>query len=220
MASARMTMIGLYNYDNTLFDNLTFPSGIDKDLAINQILMSCGEFELLYPNLEFMKFQIENWGKKYFFTFDKWVKALAEEFNPIHNYDRHEEFEDEHKTGQQTDRTSRGNAATANGTTASNLNSTQRDVSAYDSASYQPKEKETGSGSNSASGNAITSSNDISKDVSSGTENIKHKAHIYGNIGVTTSTAMLTEYTNFYKNFNIYEQIADLFVNEFCIRLY
>ena len=47
MSSATLTMIGLYNYDNTLFDNLTFPAGIDKDLAINQILMSCGEFEAL-----------------------------------------------------------------------------------------------------------------------------------------------------------------------------
>lgn len=220
MASATLTMIGLYNYDNTLFDNLTFPPGIDKDLAVNQILMSCEEFEVLYPNLEFMKFQIENWGKKNYFTFDKWVKAFAEEFNPIHNYDRYEELEDEHKTGQQTDRTNHGNAATANGTTATNYDSTQRDVSAYDATTYQPKEKETGSGNNSASGNAVTSSYDISKDVSSGSENIKHKAHIYGNIGVTTSTAMLAEYTNFYKNFNIYEQIADLFVNEFCIRLY
>lgn len=220
MSSATLTIIGLYNFDNTLFDGLTFPSGIDKNIAVNQILMSCGEFEILYPSLDFMKYQIEQWGKKNYYTFDKWVKALAEEFNPIHNYDRYEEFEDEHKTGQQTDRTSHGNAATANGTTASNSDSTQRDVSAYDATTYQPKEKETGSGNNSASGNAVTSSNDISKDVSSGTENIKHKAHIYGNIGVTTSTALLSEAVNFYKDFNIYEQIADLFVNEFCIRLY
>ena len=36
---ANMTLIGLYNYDNTLFDNLTLPEGINKDIAVNEILM-------------------------------------------------------------------------------------------------------------------------------------------------------------------------------------
>lgn len=217
---ATLSMIGLYNYDNTLFDDLTFPSGIDKDLAVNEILMKCGEFEILYPNFDFMKNQIENWGKKNYFTFEKWVKALSEEFNPIHNYDRYEEYEDEHTNKQQTDRTSTGNAATSNNTTSTGSDITQRDVSAYDSSTYQPKEKETGSNGSSATGNAITSSNDKSQDVINGSMNIKHKAHLFGNIGVTTSIQLLSEFTGFYKDFNIYEQIADLFVNEFCIRIY
>lgn len=264
MASATLTMIGLYNYDNTIFDNLTFPSGIDKDLAINHILMSCGEFEILYPNLEFMKFQIENWGKKNYFTFDKWVKALAEEFNPLYNYDRHEEYEDTRNRAASdkstTDRTNTGtttnlemtsnqgvsdvsgNAATSNSTHADNNTGVQRDVSAYDASTYQPKEKETTKGGNTATGNAITNENtktsnsisggssdvsnthDISKDETFGSraeaESSKHTAHLYGNIGVTTSSALLREYNQYYKDFNLYEQIADLFVNDFCVRIY
>lgn len=288
MASATMTMIGLYNYDNTLFDNLTFPSGIDKNLAINQILMSCGEFELLYPNLEFMKYQIENWGKKNYFTFDKWVKALAEEFNPLYNYDRHEEYEDFRNRAASdkstTDRTNHGNAinignssgrgnttniemtsdksvsvvsgnaATSNTTHTDNDSTVTRDVSAYDATTYQPKEKETTRGGNTASGSAVTNENtktsntdsggssgvtntsdaannsnitntrDVSKNETFGSraeaENAKHTAHLYGNIGVTTSVAMLNEYVGFYKDFNLYEQIADLFVNDFCVRIY
>lgn len=252
MASATMTMIGLYNYDSTLFNGLTFPSGIDKDLAINQILMSCGEFEILYPNLEFMKFQIENWGKKNYFTFNKWVKALAEEFNPLYNYDRHEEYEDVHSraasdqsktgrvnTGTETDSTSTdvtGNAATSNSAHTDNDATVTRDVSAYDASTYQPKERETTGGGNTTAGNAITSeqtktntsntssTTDTSNEQTTGSrvesENAKHTAHLYGNIGVTTSVAMLKEYVGFYKDFNLYEQIADLFVNDFCIRIY
>ena len=264
MSSATMTIIGLYNFDNTLFDNLTFPAGIDKDLAINQILMSCGEFEVLYPNLEFMKYQIENWGKKNFFTFDKWVKALAEDFNPIHNYDRYEEYEDSRNRAASdkstTDRTNTGtsanvemrsdqgvtevtgNAATSNSTHTDNDSTVTRDVSAYDASTYQPKEKETTGGGNSATGNAITNENtktsnsnsggssdvsnthDVSKDETVGSraeaESSKHTAHLYGNIGVTTSSALLSEYNQYYKDFNLYEQIADLFVNDFCIRIY
>lgn len=240
MASAKLTMIGLYNYDNTIFDNLTFPSGIDKDLAINQILMSCGEFEILYPNLEFMKFQIESWGKKNFFTFDKWVKALAEEFNPLYNYDRHEEYEDSHnRASTDTSKTSRvdtgisdikGNAATSNSAHTDNDTTVTRDVSAYDATTYQPKEKETTEGGNTATGNAVTSENTTTNNTSTSNdhttgsraeqERIKHSAHLYGNIGVTTSVTMLNEYVGFYKDFNLYEQIADLFVNDFCIRIY
>lgn len=264
MASATMTMIGLYNYDNTLFNNLTFPSGIDKDLAVNQILMSCGEFELLYPNLEFMKYQIENWGKKNYFTFDKWVKALAEEFNPLYNYDRHEEYEDIRNRAASdkstTDRTNTGtatnvemtsnegisdvtgNAATSNNTKSNNNSNVTRNVSAYDASTYQPKEQEITKGENVATGNAVTNENtktsntnsggssdvsntrDVSKDETVGSraeaESAKHTAHLYGNIGVTTSVTMLKEYVGFYKDFNLYEQIADLFVNDFCIRIY
>ena len=249
---ATLTMIGLYNYDPTIFENLTFPTGIDKDLAVNEILMKCGEFELIYPDLDFMKYQIDNWGKKNYFTFDKWVTALAEEFNPLHNYDRYEEYEDSHsrassdrsETGRvntgsvsqngTTDTT--GNAATSNSAHTENDAEVKRDVSAYDSSTYQPKEMETTDGKNITAGNAVTSENtktvnantsstsDTTNEQTTGnrteSENVKHTAHLFGNIGVTTSIQMLKEFTGFYKDFNIYEQMADLFVNDFCIRIY
>lgn len=249
---ANLTLIGLYNYDPTLFDNLSLPTGIDKSLLINELLMKCGEFELLYPNLDFMKYQIGKWGEKNYFTFSKWIEALAAEFNPIHNYDRYEEYEDSHnrassdrsETGrvntgtasQNATSDTTGNAATSNSAQTTNNAEVTRSVSAYDSTDYQPREKENTGGGNSTEGNAVTSENtktinanssstsDTSNEQTTGnrmeSENAKHTAHLYGNIGVTTSIAMLTEFTGFYKDFNLYEQIADLFVNEFCIRLY
>ena len=39
MSCSKITLIGLYNYDPTIFDNLTFPTGIVKDVAINEILI-------------------------------------------------------------------------------------------------------------------------------------------------------------------------------------
>ncbi len=53
-----------------------------------------------------------------------------------------------------------------------------------------------------------------------GEYNNTHKAHIHGNIGVTTSVKMLEEFTQFYKNNNIYSMICDLFADEYLIRLY
>lgn len=97
MATAKLTMIGMYNYDNTIFDGLTFPEGIDKSIAVNEILIRSGEFEILYPNLDFLKLMIAHWGSKHYNTFEKWIEALSEDYDPLYNYDGHEEIRDEER---------------------------------------------------------------------------------------------------------------------------
>lgn len=256
MSSCKLTLIGLYNYDNSIFENLTFPAGVDKDLAVNEILMECGEFEILYSDLDFLKFQITKWGEKHYYTFEKWLTALAAEFNPIHNYDRYEEYTDTHSgSGKQIDsekrndvenrssnhsedKTSDSTGASFTDTHSTTSDDTKRNVSAYDSSTYQPKEQEKTDGKTSGNGSGTSmshikdglSGSDSESSVSSGnadrqsehTNNDinKHVAHLYGNIGVTQSTEMLGSFVSFYKDFNLYEQIAGLFVDEFCIRIY
>lgn len=256
---AKLTLIGLYNYDQTLFNGLTFPAGIDKDIAVNEILMKANEFCVLYTDPDFMKIQIGIWGQKHYRTFDKWIKALAEEFNPLHNYDRHEEFTDggskstsakttanysDNRTVNMTAErtpdireTVTGSDTVTDGQMFPGTDETQ--VSAYDSSSYQPKEKTTHDmgtieHNTSTSSSSLTSGSD--KTTNDGTDNVSHsgtladttgsettsathKAHIYGNIGVTTSTQMLEDYLRV-ERWNIYEQIADIFVDEFCIQIY
>ena len=192
---ATLSLIGLYNYDNTLFDGLTLPAGIDKDICINEILRRCGEFELIYSDLDFNKSMIAQFGNKHNRTFTKWVEGLAEEFNPLHNYDRHEIYTDTHKSN-----------AVSNSATSTSSNA-DRKVSAYDASTMQPKENETTGGS--GTGSAVNSSND----------EVKHEAHLYGNIGVTTSTQMLEDFLRV-ERWNIYEHIADIFCDEFCIPVY
>jgi hypothetical protein len=256
---AKMTLIGMYNYDQTLFNGLTFPAGIDKDIAVNEILVRANEFCVLYTDPDFMKIQIGIWGQKHFRTFEKWVYALAQEFNPLHNYDRHEEFED-HSGKKSTSKTTADykDARTVDMTAdrSPNLRVTQSEngtetngqmfpasdetkVSAYDSSTYQPKEKTThdigtvqkdtsNSVNQSTTGSDITNNSgtdDLTRkgtlaDTSgSETVNSSHTAHLYGNIGVTTSTQMLEDYLRV-ERWNIYENIADIFVDEFCIQIY
>lgn len=288
---AKLTTIGMYQYDPTLFSDLTFPAGIDKDLAVCQILNRSGEFEVLYPNPDFFKQMITFWGKKHYRTFDKWIYALGIDFEPLYNYDRFEEFVDEKlgTSATSNDRTSNtarnesidrarelehsrnaaqsmGNSSSAttgttgdrqsvNGETITNSGETENKVSAFDASTYSPKDfQETSSGQNTngmqqensrtdstTSGESTTNTVESSAEgerESSGdqiasvegssisdrggesrTEQTKHKAHLYGNIGVTTSAQMLQEFLDV-ERFNIYEQIADLFVDEFCIMVY
>ena len=56
-------------------------------------------------------------------------------------------------------------------------------------------------------------------DTASGTDTTSINSRTHGNIGVTTSQQMLQSELDIAK-WNIYEQITDLFISEFCIMVY
>ena len=46
MSSAKLTLIGMYQWDDELFKDMILPEGIDKDLFIASLLNEKGEFEV------------------------------------------------------------------------------------------------------------------------------------------------------------------------------
>lgn len=188
----KLTLIGLYNYDDSLFEKMLLPVGVDKEIAVKTILLSYGEAPLTYPDLEFMKDAIGIWSDKNEWTFWKISQALQAEYNPIHNYDRNEEY---------TDTESLKTSANA-----SQTGSTEDTVSAYNATTYQPDSKSDSTGRTT---NAGTSDREL-----------KHSAHLYGNIGVTTSQEMLRAEVELRVNLNVYDVIADSFYKEFCLYTY
>ena len=88
----------LFSYDTLLngglFKNAVFPDGIDKDLVVDTILLNAGEFEPLYKDPDFMQKATEIWARKWFDAFERWQIALSEDYDPLHNYDKHEEWKD------------------------------------------------------------------------------------------------------------------------------
>lgn len=137
---ANLTMIGLYEYDPDLFENLTLPDGIDRETTIDTILMRSGEFEVLYSNPDFIKSSLRTWSAKWYRTFDKWQKALEIEYDPLSNYDRHEEWTD------------KGSGSTSDHSQASVKNK----ISAYDSDTMRPDNESETQGS---SGSSLSSEN-------------------------------------------------------------
>lgn len=64
MGMYRITIAGLYEYDQSLFDNMTFPAEADKQNFIDSLLLSYGDCEPLYPDGDFMKHSaIPAWSK-------------------------------------------------------------------------------------------------------------------------------------------------------------
>ena len=211
MAIAKLTLIGLYNYYPNLFDFLSFPAGIDPDTARDNILMKSGEFEVLYSDPDFIHDSIKLWSAKWYKTFDKWIKALNTSYDPLNNYDRHEEWSD---TGAENRKTS-GTGSTSGKTTDTNSVNLENKISAYNSSTYQPDTTST-SATNGSTTMSDTSSTSGTDDV---TRNNLRKGRAWGNIGVMTSQAMLTEE---YKValWNLYDHIADVFLQEYIIPVY
>ena len=91
-----LSIMGMYEYDNSVFDGFDAPSYIDdnnvvhtlnRDDVINNILLQCAELELVYPSIEMMKFAIGVWSASNSRTWDKLYKSMFLEYNPIWNVD-------------------------------------------------------------------------------------------------------------------------------------
>ena len=98
MSDSKITIIGLYkwkSYENgDLFELMNLPEGIDKDTVVANILEKSSEFEVMYPDAEYVHDSIMFWSKKWFWTFNKWIKAITINYEPLYNYDRTEEWTD------------------------------------------------------------------------------------------------------------------------------
>lgn len=89
-----MSLLGLYRYDDTIFEYLELPEGMtsdDKDILTNNLLMECAELETLYTDPDFMKWMIGIWSAKELPTWQRVYNAAVAEYDPIENYNRYEE---------------------------------------------------------------------------------------------------------------------------------
>lgn len=213
--------------DQTLFDLLELPDLIDKETVVDNIMLQGGEFEVVYADPEFMRNAIGMWGRKHYYTFDKWAQAQQIEYNPLENYDRIENWSDTGNRGEKSQaRRDSGNTRTFNNQDKRTLatgSTTENEVSAYDSSEYQPADSTRVDNDGTDTMDYSGTIKDEYGEGSSGqtTENKKdvHDGRIHGNVGVTTSQQMLqAEYE--IARFNIVEQITDLFIMEFCIPVY
>lgn len=308
----RLTLIGLYNYDNKLFDGLTLPEGYNKDVFIESLLIEHGEKLVLYSDLDFMKYSIAAWGRKWSLELTRIAEALTAEYNPIWNYDRYEEWNDkgskrgDSKTDQahaektsadsssdQKTTGSASHAAQSNSSTNDETSTTgeeshrlqnapdyqekttnegkvdsevEHKVSADNEGTYQPSSQDitkagkqeslmeasgikddiserntqdattrangttdtresrrdisdsTLSGSNKT--DTATKGNNTSKTSDSESHNDDHVGHMWGNIGVTTSSQMIVESVEMRMKYNLYNAACRLFANELLIGIY
>ena len=135
--------------------------GFDKDTLLACIVQTGGQFEPLYTNPEYFRMMSGYWWKRWTRTFTKWFDAFDIEYDPLENYDRHEQWhEDTFDDGSESTETNvetvvdddaTGRVDTTDKNTQSGTDKTEHDyeaskdveneISAFDSGSYQPHDQ-------------------------------------------------------------------------------
>lgn len=235
----RLSIVGLYNFNNHVFDNMRFPAGFseaDQKTTIGNIMFECAELELLFPDYDYCKEMIGLWSKLNLPVWDRIYKASLKEYNPIENYNR-TELETISQDGTDThsgkDITSQSGTDTqlmqSSGTeTNSGTDTSTNKITAYDSGQLYDHDKSTldygrkisdnNTGSNAfnyGKTDTLTHGEQITREGTSTREN-----HTSGNIGVTTSQQMLEQEIDVAPKLNVMRIICDSFKERFCLLIY
>lgn len=193
---SKLTILGLHQYtDGAIWDYLTLPEGMDKEVVIAEIIRQCKDFSTIYTDAELIKEAIGAWSKKWLHNFERWYTAYNFQYNALYNLDVEATYIDDgsdnritydHNTGYQQTYTKKA---------------------AYDTDAYKNAE-----------------SDELLPNLThDGTDNNYHKNTRTevrkGNQGVTMSQEMLLAEYDAWKA-NIYSMIAECFAAEFCICIY
>lgn len=209
--TATMSIMGLYNYDNSIFDKLQVPEAfyddmtktnvpaVDKDTLIGELLLQLAELEIVYTNPFFMKEAIGFWSNAHLNEWKKLSLASYVKYNPLHNYDRTETWDD-------TEDNSNSSTSSRNGTIK---NTSDTKVAGFNSATLVKNGEGTDNGTSSESGSGSITEK----------KKANHSGRMYGNIGVTTNDKLLREFRDT-AQFNIYQHIINQFKERFCVMVY
>lgn len=204
---AWISLLGLYTYDDQLFSKMLFPDDFtsdDEELFINNLLMECAELEVLFTDPDFMKNAIGVWSAKEVDVWNRLYEAMKENYNPIENYDRHEETDDQNRgtvTHSGTD-----------STTGSGADTLENSITSFNANTYLPHDK-------SVAGKGSTEATTYGHTITDATGH-KLTSRVHGNIGVTTSQQMLESELEVRPKLNIFNYMIESFRQRFCLLVY
>lgn len=92
---ATLSLLGLYSFRGDILDDFKLPEGIDRDDFVEMLLFDTAELELLTPDPDIMKQLLGRWSNVRVNAWAKMLDTETVEYNPIHNYDRTEDWVDD-----------------------------------------------------------------------------------------------------------------------------
>lgn len=159
------------------------------------------------------------------------IEALS--FSPVENYDRFEDTKDIRSGDEVTTLIKTGNeneVNTTNGNISNAVKNNQKEINKSEPTSYTTNLIDTTTTEYTGdSDTSTTTYNALTNEKNTTYNNVKddnthvyndvtdsHTAHIHGNIGVTTSTAMATEYVTFYTSYNFWVKFWNMYIKFNC----
>ena len=89
---ARLTLNGMYQYDPSLFEGMILPQDYDREALLYEILNRSGQLYPYHQQPATLKNAIRLWFARNYLNFDRSMDALTAEYDPIENYNRHEDW--------------------------------------------------------------------------------------------------------------------------------
>lgn len=190
---SKLSIVGLYEADKSLFANMVLPVGVDKDTLINNILSECYDLEVVYPDSDYMKSAIGFWSKSMLPNWNKVNDILTDDYDPLNSYRKQTVH-----TGEDSKRTNgeQGQDSTA-------VNSVKAYNEQTDFADYQK--------------NVNNSSNNFELSENS-TKNYERTTT--GNIGIRSYQSLIEEEIDIRDRYNIYNIILKDFKRKFILLVY
>ena len=214
MRNDTISILGLYIYDNSIFDNMAVPSEIadDKAVLIDNLLMELSQFEILYPDCDFMKFAIEKWSNKRLQAWEKMAVVLYKNYDPFINIMR-----DEERTTTET----RDLAGTDDNTETRNLalasdNTVTLSTNAWDSGAGTERQKEISDNDTTDTG-TVTNARSTTD---TGTVTRHETYHLQGDSAITDRQDVAKKEIDLRAEYNLFDIIINDFKMQFCILVY
>lgn len=211
---AKISALGLNEWDGTLWDNFVVPQGVNKSDVTNTIMLETADLELLYPDFDTMKAAIGIWSRAELPIWQKLYDTVQLEYNPIWNVDTTEtETRGVTESGNRSGNSRRD--STASGSNSGSA-STDNKSNSFNSSALVVNDRQETSDSGTSQSTAQETAN--SAETTSGNRNENITRARKGNMGVSTQSLIKEERE--ISQFCIEDYIVNSFKRRFCLLVY
>lgn len=204
-----LSTIGLYHYDDSLFENFVIPAVLTRQDVIDRILIDTAELEVLLTDFDVFKKAIGVWSR---LMLDKWQKMadvlFVDDYDPFSNIDKRELKTYDLDTTDDSTRTM------TNGTTETqNLASTEQ-IQSYDSGTWQDRSRTSRTGTD-----QFNTTGSISDD-RDGSQTGTILTETSGYTLSESKTKIIQSEVEMRMKYDLESIIIQDFKNEFCLQIY
>lgn len=219
---ATLSILGLYDYDRTIFDGLadSLPGGVELDALKANIFQECAQLEIAISDPGILKYLLTSWGVRKRLSWARYNDAINTKYNPLDNYDRTEEESVTEGGTNSANAGSKSNTVDEQTATRSPSLVDETQVSGYNSDGYAPQTKQTHTGVEDVLNDRNASSTVDSASNGKFDRTLGRTVRARGNIGVTSSQQMLTQELELTGLLDIYQYITQDFKRDFCVLVY
>ena len=217
-----VTLSGLRQYYPTLLNDFQFPDRftIEVPYFLDLLCMETADLELLYTDPKTLQYAIKIWSLSRKMVWDRIMDAMLEEYSPIENYNRTEDW---------TDKDVRTDELTTSTETYDEYHDTNEDhpdktttesTIGYNSSAWTNQHMTEEEYNTSASIDHEGELRSTVDNTGTLTHDTTRKGNVHGNIGVTTNQQMLTAEVELRLNYQLAYIIIEDFKKKFCLLVY